>query len=659
VTIDSTTLETDNDASLGWQREQDLAAEEALRSLPAYDAFHRRLQGALIGPMSTPQQRRGDRWFQQVRLRDDADQMVVGVRTSPTGELRVLVDPLELGKGRGEPVSVVWAEPSPNGATLAYALQVGGDEKTEIHLLDVASGAPLPDVVTHDILFGFAWQPDSRGFYGTAKAIVEGRYETTIVRYVLGQPAPTGDEGAPEGLLFPFPVVSPDGRIVGTRCGNTEPRLEHIRIDDGEWTPFLRDVPGCHGGVFHEDTFIAVLDDQHPRGRLVSIPVTTPADRSTWTELVPEGDDVLRWVRVVDGRIVLGFVRDAAMGIRVLELDGTPVEELKLPGRGCIDVYASGFTQLNFPMFHEGEGEISFLYSTPTSSYAIWRYVVATGELTEVEPAKVKLDGLVVRQVVTTGTDGVPVPATLVHREDLDLSQPHPTLIHGYGGYSVGLIPSYRAIYTEFAKAGGVLALAHLRGGSEFGKDWWLAGRRDRKQQTFDDVYAIAEELIRLGITTPQQLAVEGGSNGGTMAGAAVTQRPDLFAAVVSHVPQLDCVNMDRDPVGFAICSVEYGNPAIPEERAWLAGYSPRQNIKAGVAYPATLVSAGANDPRCPVWHSRVFAHELRAATTGEAPVLLRAHADQGHGPSERGRALQQHAEWLAFVAHHTGLEVD
>jgi len=657
--MDSTTLETDNEESLAWQREQDAASEAALQSLPAYEPFLRRLQDAVLSPSSMPQQRRGERWFQQVRLSDDADQMVVGVRTSPTGELRVLVDPARLREERGEPISVMWAEPSPDGAILAYALQAGGAEQAELHLLDVASGSLLPDVVTHDIHFGFAWQPDSKGFYGSAKAIVDGRYETTIVRYQLGQPAPTGHEGAPEGLLFPYPVVSPDGRIVGTRCGNTEPRLEHVRIDGGEWTPFLRDVPGCHGGVFHDDAYLAVVDDQHPRGRLVSIPVTTPTEQSTWTELVPEGDDVLRWVRVVDGRIVLGFVRDAAMGIRVLELDGTPVEELKIPGRGCIDAYGSGFTQLNFPMFYEGEGEISFLYSTPTSSYSIWRYVVATGELTEVEPATVRLEGLVVRQVIATGSDGLPVPATLVHREDLDLTRPHPTLIHGYGGYAVGLIPSYRAVYTEFARAGGVLALAHLRGGTEFGKDWWLAGRRDRKQQTFDDVYAIAEELVRLGITTPEQLAVEGGSNGGTMAGAVVTQRPELFAAVVSHVPQLDCINMDRDPVGFAICSIEYGNPAIPEERAWLAGYSPRQNIKAGVAYPATLVSAGANDPRCPAWHSRVFAKELREATSGEAPIELRVHADQGHGPADRGRALQQQAEWLAFVAHHTGLIVD
>jgi prolyl oligopeptidase len=659
VTIDSTALETDNEQSLAWQRGEDTAAEQVLRALPAYQPFVRRLQDALVSPSSLPQRRCGDRWFQQVRPSDDADQMVVGVRTSPTGELRVLIDPVRLAEERSEPLSLLWAEPSPDGTTLAYALQVGGAERAEVHLLDVASGEPVPDVVSHDLHFGFTWQPDSKGFYGSAKAIVDGRYETTIVHYLLGQPAPAGHEGAPDDLLFPFPVVSPDGRIVGARCGNTEPRLEYVRIDGGDWTPFLRDVPGCHGGVFHGDAFIAVVDDQHPRGRLVSIPVATPTDQSTWTELVPEGDDVLRWVRVVGGRLVLGFVRDAAMGIRVLELDGTPVEELKLPGRGCIDVFGSGFTQLNLPMFYEGEGEISFLYSTPTSSYSIWRYVVAAGELTEVEPAKVRLEGLVVRQVVATGSDGLRVPATLVHRQDLDLSQPHPTLIHGYGGYAVGLIPAYRAIYTEFARAGGVLALAHLRGGTEFGKDWWLAGRRERKQQTFDDVYAIAEELVRLGITTPHQLAVEGGSNGGTMAGAVVTQRPDLFTAVVSHVPQLDCVHMDRDPVGFAICSVEYGNPAVPEERAWLEGYSPRQNIRAGVAYPATLVSAGANDPRCPAWHSRVFAHELRAAQAGDAPILLRVHADQGHGAAERSRSLEQAAEWLAFVAHHTGLVVD
>lgn len=651
-------LEDETTESLAWQAEQDTAAQDYLRALPAYEHFRRQLSEGIVGAQAYPMKRAGGRWFQEFRLAARSDQPAIVVRDVPTAEPRVLVDPDQLSSDRGAPVSLFWYAPSPNGEVLAFALMVAGDEKSEVLLLDVASGGLLADEVPYAPIFEVSWLADSSGFYCGDQKEVDGELQTTVWRYQLGQASPDHHEDAPTGLLFPAPVVSADGRYVGIRTGNTSPRMEYLRTGDGPWLPFLRDVAGASLGEFHGNDYFAIVDGGHPRGRLVRIPIATAADPGTWTELVPESDEVLRWVKVVGAHIVLGYLHNAACGLRVLDLDGSVITEVKVPGIGAIDVYAAGATQLLFPMFFAGEGELSFIFSTPTSSFALYRYVVATDELEEISPADRVEEGLVVRQIIATSADGTQVPATVVHPADLDLSVSHPTLLHGYGGYSVGMLPAYRGTYTEFVKAGGVFVLAHLRGGSELGADWWLAGRRDRKQNTFNDLYAVAERLIEDGLTTPAQLAVEGGSNGGTMAGAAVVQRPDLWAVVVSHVPQLDLLMFHRDPVGYAIASVEYGDPQVPEEAEWLRTLSPRHGITAWTAYPAVLVSAGATDPRCPPWHSRVFAAELREATTSEAPILLRVHTDQGHGPSDRSRAIEQNAEWLAFVADRTGLRV-
>ena len=201
------------------------------------------------------------------------------------------------------------------------------------------------------------------------------------------------------------------------------------------------------------------------------------------------------------------------------------------------------------------------------------------------------------------------------------------------------------------------MVLAHLRGGCEFGSEWWRGGRRERKQNTFNDLYAVAEKLIDLGLTSSEKLAIYGGSNGGLLTAVAVTQRPELFAAVVSDVPATDLLNMHREPLLYAICREEYGDALVETERPWLEAYDPIANAKPA-DYPATLVIAGANDPRCPASQARLFADELGKAQTGVAPILLRVHADQGHGAQGAQESADRLAEILAFCAEHTGLAV-
>jgi prolyl oligopeptidase len=559
--------------------------------------------------------------FQLAVLEPDAEHAVVVVRTALSAEPRVLVDPNALTAKRGTPVSLSWFVPSPDGRTLAYAVMAAGTEVFEVGLIDVETGEALPDEISWSVAGPVSWLPDSLGFWCSGREFTDGAFRMLVYRYELGT-TPSPPVELPEGLMDPRPNVSADGRYVALATGNTEQRLDWI-LRDGAFQPLLRDVPGSAAGVFVGDDLFALVDDGAPRGRLARIPVATAGDLATWVELVPETEDVLRQVEVVGDTIVLGYLRDAACGIRLLGLDGAPRGEVELPGAGNASIYVVGASSHPaLPMFECGDGEISFVFSTPDASPAVYRCLVADQRLELVTPPAVQLDGLTITTITTTSRDGTQVPAHIVHRTDLDTSVPQPTVIYGYGGFNVAWLPAYLPAQSAWVEAGGVFVLPHLRGGSDFGAEWWRQGTRERKQNTFDDLFAIAQHLIDTGLTTSRQLAVKGESNGGLLAGAAIVQRPDLWAAVVADVPILDLLGMERDPLTYAIGRVEYG------------------------------------DPRCPAWHSRVFVDRVERAQSGDAPILVRVYEDQGHGVAGLTATSGKEADWLAFVAAATGLEL-
>lgn len=649
-----TDLRQETPETLAWQEQRSGVAAETLRALPGFDTFREGVLARLVDTRRSPVVRRSDVWFQHQVLDPAAEHPVVTARRGLDTEPRVLVDPNALSSSRGVPVQLLWTSPSPDGQVLAYAVMAGGTEVAEVSLLDVATGAPLPDAVPWSVNFPPSWLPDSSGFWCSARQVVDGVFSMPVYRYLIGEPAPDSPLELPATCIFPRPEVSEDGRYVGIASGNTEARLDHVLTEQG-LQPLLEGESGGATGRFVGDDLVAIVDGKAPRGRLVRIPVATSRDPGTWTELLAESGDVLRWLEIVDERIVLGYLRDATARVRVLELDGSVVAELDLPGQGVVGTVAAGAAHPSLPMFAVGEGEVSFVFSTFTSAPAVYRYVVGEDRLEVVDPPVLELEGLTVTTLEATSADGTRVPAHVVHRADLDLSQSHPTLVHGYGGFNLAWLPSYLGLYAPWVEAGGLYVLPHLRGGSDFGADWWHGGMRENKQHTFDDLFAVAEELIARGWTTPAQLAAQGESNGGLLAGVAVTQRPDLWAAVVADVPILDVLGMVADPLTYAIGRGEYGDPLDPAEAEWLRAYSPVANVQA-VDYPATLLIAGANDPRCPAWHARVFLELLEQAQTGSAPVLLRVHHDQGHGAGGARATADKAAEWLALCADRTGL---
>ena len=652
MTIADLDLRVDSPETLTWQQEQNTAAASHLAARPARERLGAMIAANLTDTRLAPVRRCGDRWFQVAVLEPDAEQPVAVVRDSPDGAPRVLLDANVLTAERGRPVALLAAYPAPDGRTLACLVSEAGTEQVELHLVDVASGTRLADDVPwnmHDL----AWSADSASLWIVSTEVVDGVLAAQVRHHALGGPS-TDPVTLPDGIFSAHVLPAPDGRRVVIQSGNTEQRLDWL-LEDGQLRPFLRDVPGGFTAVWHGPDLLAVVDGDAPRGRLVRIPVATAADPATWAELVAESDDVLRSVAVVGTTIVLGYLSDASSRLRLLDLSGTTVEEIALPSEGTVSAYAYGATHPGIAMFATGHDEISFLHSSFETSWAVYRYVVSERRLEQVTPPAIVLDGLVLRTITATSSDGSALPTHVVHRADLDLSLSQPTLIYGYGGFNLGNLPAFVAEWTAWIQAGGVFVLTHLRGGSEFGAEWWRQGTRETKQLTFDDLYAIAEHLIASGITTTQQLAVKGESNGGMLTGAAVVQRPDLWAAVVSDVPLLDLLEYHRDPVSFAIGSVEYGNPHIPAEAEWLRRISPPHNVLPA-EYPATLVTAGANDPRCPAWHARSFVGRLQQAQQGDAPVLLRVYDDQGHAVTGLREASNKFADWLAFVADRTGL---
>lgn len=646
-------IPADTPENLEWQDAENERARRSLHRLAAYDPFRRRLLTLAKETKASPLVRAGDLWFQ----REEQEFARILVRTSPIAAPRVLFDLDAVARENGAPARLAWFEPSPDGSLVAMSVEVAGSETSQVILLDVASGERLPVEIPWVPAWPVSWLPDSSGFFIDSRNVQDGEFVgegDCLYLYRLGQPAPEQAQQIPAALRFPRVQVSADGRWSALVM---DYRADFLREGDRPWRPFLHEVPGAHVGEFAGDEFVAVVNDGHPRGRVVRIPVATAADPATWREIVPESKDVLLHLAVFGDRIVLGLLRELSTVIEVRNLDGELLRRLDLPRNGTAGGQYATAGLLGETPFIRSATEISFTFSTPTSSPAVYRYEVFEDRLTLITPPVVELEGFAVRQITALSSDGTLVPATVVVPEDRVPGGPAlPTVVEGYGNFGLAMLPSFNSFAIPVLEAGGAYVTAHLRGGGEFGLEWWEQGRLENKQQTFDDLFAIAEELVASGLTAADKLAFHGASGGGLTAGAAIAQRPDLFRAVVARSPVLDLINRAGDGFQDSIASREFGSVLDPEQAAWMRAYSPTHHVLAGVEYPACLFVAGVNDPRCKPWHSRKMAALIGAATSGERPVLLRVHGNRGHAAIGAEAFAQETSEWLAFIADQIGL---
>jgi prolyl oligopeptidase len=640
-------LEEDSPETLAWQEQQDRLATTWLDSRPAKTRAQ-----ALMAAMPRIEADfplfAGGRWFRR-RTPDDRPMQAVEVAASIDGPWRVVVDLNAHANGRM--LTVDNFVPSPDGRKLLLGWGVNGLELAELRVFDVDSGAILIDGIPQCYAFFAAWLPDSSGFYITGRNPAAMHEGSRIYRHILGAAPTTEPENYEPSADTTWVRATSDGRHMLLTADHLNPRPDYIRDETTNqgWRPFLDGETAQFRGDIIGDHYYAITSDGAPCGRIVAIPLATPKDRTTWKELLPGSTDVLGTLIAVDGKLVLSDLVDTWSRLRVFNTDGSLAGEMPLPGRGSVSsVQFALFNMLD--MFSKGErGDILFPFSTPARSPALYKGNVHTLAVTSLLPPLFRIDAQI-HDHAATSADGARVPYHVIARADVDLSKPQPTAMYGYGGFQAALIPGWSGAYlAAWIKAGGVLVLMHLRGGGELGPDMWLRGRLEHKQNSFNDVYAIAEDVIARGYSTPERLGVVGGSNGGVMASVVAVQRPDLFRASVSQVPITDVLARVRDPICMS-SSLDYGDPNDPAMAEAIRSWSPYQNVEDGTAYPALYLDAGGKDVRCPPWHVRKLAARMQPANGGPNPIVMRVREGVGHGAADIEGQRKQSTDWLAFL---------
>lgn len=632
---------------VAWLQQQAAHAREHLDGLPGRAEITAALDRAVRLPRSGLPVHRGANWF---RTANDGRQQqdVLLVSDEPFGDARVLIDP---NTPQGATSLAEWA-PSPDGTLVAYSFSEAGSDWREWHVRQVDGGADRPDVVRWSKFTDPVWLPDGAGFlYGGYDAPDGDEYVAANAgkRIMLHR---LGTEQDADELVFAlpdepavslYPQLTDDDRwLVVTGTAGTDPN-GRIWVRDLAGEQQLRPLVTEADAAWHlvgslGEELLMITDRDAPSNRLVAL----DAHDASVREVVAADDDQLEQGVLAGSRIVLRHLHVATARLSVYELDGTPVTAVELPGLGAI---ADMSARAEEPLVH-------LSWETFVSPPGVLRYDVAANTLATAFAAP--LDSDLVTEQVMVGH----VPLFLVHRRDVDPANgPHATWLYGYGGFRIAVTPDYDPTRLAFAEAGGVAAVACLRGGGEFGTGWHEAGRLANKQNVFDDAIACAQYLIDEHWTDKEHLALSGRSNGGLLAGAVLTQRPDLFGAVVPEVGVLDMLRFPLWTIGWAWTS-DYGDPrADADQFATVAAYSPLHNLDEQRTYPPVLVMTSDHDDRVVPAHSLKFAARLQAVSPADAVALLRVDAASGHGAGRSHDALvAERADFLAFVSHHTGL---
>jgi prolyl oligopeptidase len=652
--------DTSSAATREWVKLQNELTESVLATIPSRERIGARLTEVWDYPRIGVPRERGGRWF-QLRNSGLQPQAVLFVMTSPTDDGRVLLDPNTLSDD-GTVALMSWTVSS-DGRLLAYATSASGSDWMTWRVRDIDTGVDSDDLLEWSKFSDAAFDPEATClFYVALDAPQEGREyleESRIprlMRHLLGTPQ------SDDTVVFTAPdqpewilgvTTTDDGRFLTmTIFRGTFPENQLHVLDltrpDAAFVPLADDF-SAHVEVAGNvaDTFYLVTDDGAERRRIVAVDTTAPA-KADRREVVPESADTLSSAELYAGRLVVHYLHDAHSRLAVFDIDGRRSSDIALPGIVSV-TETSG---------HADEQLMHYSTTSFTDSGSLFAHDLATGNTERVPTQRAALDAdsLVTEQVFVTSRDGARVPVFLVHRRDVTPTGDVPVLLYGYGGFNIPLTPTFSALRAVWAERGGLLAVANLRGGGEYGRGWYDAGRLANKQNVFDDFCAVAEWLGGAsGWSRAARVAIHGGSNGGLLVGACLTQRPELFGAAVPAVGVLDMLRFHRFTVGWAWTS-DFGDPDDPEHYRWLRAYSPLHNIRPGTSYPPTLVLTGDHDDRVAPGHSFKFAAALQAAQAGDAPILIRVETSAGHGAGKPTRkVIEEAADMLAFVEHALG----
>ncbi|MBZ5513802.1 MAG: prolyl oligopeptidase family serine peptidase [Acidobacteriia bacterium] len=627
-----------------WIKAQNAYTHSVLDALPAREAIRRRLAELIVHDTVGAPEERGGHYFFSKRTAGQ-DQPVLYVRSGRHGKDEVLIDPRKLSD---DPTTVALLYGiSRDGKLVGYAVRQGGQDEVEIRFREVDSGRDLPDRLPKALYSeSIEFSADARGFYYARRSRQTG---SRVLYHRLGTDPARDAEIFGEGTTidqFVSPMISEDGNTLLLEVQHGWAKTEIFMKDLKSSSPVKPLVTGIDANFelqWAGDRKLALMTAwKAPQRHVLLVDLDRPAPEN-WREVVPESSDSIESFSVVGGKLFVRYLHNVASVIKEFALDGRPLGEVKLPGLGSGSL--SG--RWNSP-----EGVLTFTsFVTPTS---ISLYDARDGSTALWFQAKVPIQTaqFETEQVWYTSKDGTRVPMFLVHKRGLKPDGHRPVLLYGYGGFNVSITPRFTPAAALWAEHDGVYALANIRGGGEFGEAWHRAGMLDKKQNVFDDFIAAAEWLIAHHYTDPARLAINGRSNGGLLMGAALTQRPDLYRAVLCEYPDLDMVRyyqftQNNNPPAL----LEYGNAALAEQFKFLEAYSPYEHVKPGTPYPATLLATGDGDTRVPPQQACKMAAKLQAATTSGLPVLLRYDVGTGHAGGEPlSKTLDDMAAEYAFL---------
>lgn len=651
-------LEDDNsDETKEWVKKQNEVTFSYLESIPYRKAIKERYENLFNFPKYSAPFKGGENFF---FFKNDGlqNQSVLYIQKDLDAEPEVFLDPNKFSD-EGT-VSLTTYSISKDGKYFAYGTASGGSDWNEFHVMDVASKEKLGDHLKWIKFSGIAWH--GNGFYYTKYPAPKEGGELSSVNengkiyyHALGS-SQNDDKLIWEDLDHPqrigYTATTDDERFLAVyisegSIGNAL-HIKDLSKDDSPLIPIIEEFNSNNSLIENIDGKILMLTDvDAPKYRLVMVDPENPA-KENWKEILPENENVLRWVTVIGGKIMAGYMEDASTHVYSYSINGKNEEAIKLPALGTVGGMSG----------KKDENTAFYTFTSFTYPGIIYKYDAASGKseiFREVE-MDFDFDNYETKQVFFESKDGTEVPMFIIYKKGLKLDGNNPAMLYGYGGFNISLNPGFSTSRLIFLENGGVYAYVNLRGGGEYGEDWHKAGMLDKKQNVFDDFISAAEYLIKENYTRNEKIAIAGGSNGGLLVGAAINQRPDLFKVALPAVGVMDMLRFHKFTIGWAWVQ-EYGSSEDSLQFSNLYKYSPLHNIREGINYPATLVTTADHDDRVVPAHSFKYISMLQEKYKGENPVMIRIETKAGHGAGKpTSKIIEEQADIWSFVFYNLGV---
>jgi len=649
----------DSEETRNWVEAENKLSFAFLEAIPARTTIKDRLTKLWDYEKYGVPFKEGNRYFYS-RNSGLQNQSVLYTVTKLDAEPQMILDPNILSADGTVALSGV--QVSNNGKLLAYSLSASGSDWQEWKVRDVATGKDLTDDLKWVKFSGASWTKDDSGFYYSrydepkSDALKTTNYFQKVYFHKLGTPQSEDqliyERTDQKDWLFGGSVTEDGNYLVISVFQGTDSKTrvyyKDLRNNKSDVVRLLDDFDAAYNFIGNEGTrFWFQTDLKASRGKIIEIDITRPA-RENWKVIVPESAESLQSASVVNHRFILNYLKDAYTQVRIHDLNGKLLSEVKFPGIGSAEGFGGKATDTE--TFYSFTG-----FTTPTT---IYRYDLTTGQSTVFRQPKVDFNpnDFETKQVFYPSKDGTKVPMFITYKKGIKLDGNNPTYLYGYGGFNISLSPAFSVGSLVWMELGGVYAQPNLRGGGEYGEDWHQGGMKLRKQNVFDDFIFAAEWLIKNKYTSTPKLAIGGGSNGGLLVGAAMTQRPDLFGAAVPAVGVMDMLRFQQFTIGWAWVS-DYGSSENADEFKALYAYSPLHNLKPGTSYPATLVTTADHDDRVWPGHSFKFAARLQEVQAGNAPVLIRIETKAGHGAGKpTSKIIEEIADRWGFLVKTLGM---